>query len=166
MGRGWGPGWGCPGWGSSSRALLSHLSILSRPRQGRVTYRRAFSTFGTWRALQRVEVRTSVHRGTLRSQLGLVTPKSPHYTRLAGGQERAEVAATDPPGGCLMGGHPAHSAQLDIKSQGSPWAPVGPGRNQLWDIHAHVGPRFGLHRSLRMGKAQGCGPSKHKGGPG
>lgn len=158
---------GCPGWGSSSRALLSHLSILSRPRQGRVTYRRAFSTFGTWRALQRAEVRTSVTE----EHSGLSLAWSPLRVLLTtpawlGGQERAEVAATDPPGRCLMGGHPAHSAQLDIKSQGSPLAPVEPGRNQLWDIQAHVGPRSSLHRSLRMGRGQGCGPSKHKGGPG
>lgn len=42
------------------RGLLSH-------HQGIVTYRRAFSTFGTWRALQRAEVRMSVNRGAHRS---------------------------------------------------------------------------------------------------
>lgn len=73
------------------RGLLSHLQGSLRyhgPHQGRVTYRRAFSTFGTWRALQRAEVRMSVNRGAHRP---VPNPElaCPLCTCLAGGQEES-----------------------------------------------------------------------------
>jgi hypothetical protein len=58
----WGGGvWvGGPALGDSSP---TYKAVSGGPRQVRVTYRRALSTFGTWRALQRAKVRMSVNRG-------------------------------------------------------------------------------------------------------
>lgn len=80
MGRGGHPGDPLP------RGLLSH-------HQGIVTYRRAFSTFGTWRALQRAEVRMSVNRGPTGPSFAQPVPDPalacPLCTCLAGGQEES-----------------------------------------------------------------------------
>lgn len=113
MGQGGRPGDPLP------RGLLSHPKVVSGimgPVKA-VTYRRAFSTFGTWRALQRAEVRMSGDGGdkqVLFCSACPQLPKCPLCWLAGGGLVVAATHASPTPGGrgCLMRCHPAHNAQL------------------------------------------------------